>query len=1125
MSESLPANDADAQKRRSTRIAQAVPVTVIGVDALGQPFKERTTTVTVNCHGCKYQSRHYVPKDSAVTLEIARLDTSLAPRVVVGRVVWVQRPRTVRELFQIGLELETPGDVWGMAFPPEDWFACPDEATIADASTTSGAGESSAEPSPQDVPPPRALGSERKPEPTAAPPAKPAPAKPPAAGPTASPPPSVPASTTLSTDGKIRLMPSPAQSQEAQLAAARQMAKMVAEVKETLDRSLHKDARAAIAEELAVVRLQLDAQIHDAIERAVKSSMELSSDSAMEKVVQQAADRTAAIVEQARKANEASSAEQIDAKVHRAVREAVTHAAEQAAQQAAQMAAAHNLEQSVEEVVRRVSVEREASAPPPQIPSSTEAATQRLDQWKKDLEEAAENVRGRSVDQSRTDLEATSLRLHEQFEVALALASQKLDEKLSEVSRTAALQAERDHAAQSSSLRTLLDEVVIGAQSRVRSLEQGLIQERERIEEAKTQLQEESRSTLEQTHGRFNRLVAERFEEIGPKADQLVEERARQLEPVLQNSAQRVLERFSGELDQKLAQRLEQVERVVSELGNAEQRASALLARIQEQVQEALEQAAQSQVSVREQVHQASEGALDKLTAELASAVEQAARFQNSIREQAAQASERAAQTEDRVREQVQRASEETLLKVTAELASAEQQAARLQNSIREQAEQASEHAAQTQDAVREQVHRATEEALLKVSAELASAVEQASRFQNSIREQVERATEQAAHAVEIQDSVRGQIDKASEEAIHRVTAELASAVEQATRSQLNSIREQAEQASEQMALTQDAVREQVHRVSNEVLQQSLARLREETARYPAEIEQSCRAVLLKLGEEVERKNSEAQHEIYETLSKASEWYQRKAQTTMQSTLEKAVEQSTSSLRDRAAEISSLVASELDHFRRTYVEHSQGEIEESAKQAVDRERAKLGEAAEIANATFTDGVRRLTQESLRRFEDASRQALEKARSDMESNREGSLADFQKNLDERMTQGVDQARTFLQSELVPMLESWGATREVEKQEWVQRWTKSADESLEQYKLRLEKASNAWLLASATTLGQNSQTVLDTLSKAAEKRLRETCAEILSGMGDTLKERLMEISSAFSRDEDDLPQNTK
>jgi hypothetical protein len=1076
VSESLPANDAEAQKRRSTRIAQAVPITVIGVDALGQPFKERTTTVTVNCHGCKYQSRHYVPKDSAVTLEIARLDTELPPRVVIGRVVWVQRPRTVRELFQIGLALETPGDVWGMAFPPEDWFACPDEATI-DGSTTPAAAESAPEASPQGVPSPPVLGPERKPEVSATPLSKPAPAKPPTVG-SAGPAAPVPAATTLSTDGKIRLMPSPAQSQEAQLATARQMAKMVAEVKETLDKSLHKDARAAVSEELATVRLELDAQIHESIERAIKSSMERSSESAIEKVVQQAGDRTAAIVEQARKAGEAS-AEQIDAKVRHAVREAVTHAAEQAAQQAAQMAAAHNLQHAVEEVVRRVTAEREVSTPSLQVLSSTDAAAQHLDQWKKDLEEAAENVRGRSIEQSRTDLQATSRQLHEQFEAALALASQKLDEKLSEVSRTAASQAERDHAAQSSSLRTLLDEVVIGAQSRVRSLEEGLTQERERIEEAKMQLQEESRSTLEQTHGRFNRLVDERFERIGPKADQLLEERARQIEPVLQNSAQRVLERFSSELDEKLAPKLEQIERAVSQLADAEQQASVLLGSIQEQVQ---------------------------------GAVEQAARFQNTIREQ----TEQAAQTQVSVREQDHQASEAALVKVTAEMANAVEQAARFQNTIREQVEQASEQAAQAveiRDSVRGQLDKASEEAIRRVTAELASAVEQAARLQNSVREQAEQATQ-------IENTVREQVQRVSDEALRKLTTELANAVEQAARFQ-NSIREQVEQASEQATQIENTVREQVQRVSDDVLQQSLARLREETTRYPAEIEQSCRAVLLTLGEELERKSSEAQHEIYEVLSKASEWYQKKAQTTMQSTLEKTVEQSTSALRDRAAEISSLVASELDHFRRTFVEHSQGEIEESAKQTVDRESAKLGEAAEIAQATFTDGVHRLTQESLRRFEDASRNAFEKAGSDMESNREASLADFQKRLDERMTQGVDQARTFLQSELVPMLESWGATREAEKQEWMQRWTKSADESIEQYKLHLEKASSSWLLASATTLGQNSQAVLDALAKAAEKRLRKTCAEILSGMGDDLKERLLEISADFGRDEDDLP----
>ena len=96
MTEPLASNDPGTQKRRSTRIVQAVPLTVTGVDALGQPFKERTTTVMVNCHGCKYQSKHYVPKNSVVTLEIPRQQPGLPPRAVQGRVIWVQRPRTGR---------------------------------------------------------------------------------------------------------------------------------------------------------------------------------------------------------------------------------------------------------------------------------------------------------------------------------------------------------------------------------------------------------------------------------------------------------------------------------------------------------------------------------------------------------------------------------------------------------------------------------------------------------------------------------------------------------------------------------------------------------------------------------------------------------------------------------------------------------------------------------------------------------------------------------------------------------------------------------------------------------------------------------------------------------------------
>src|SRR4029077_3054339 len=120
----------EPQKRRGTRIVQAVPITVTGVDALGRPFQERTSTLIINCHGWRYQSKHYVLKNMWVTLEVPHHDPSQPPRSARGRVTWIQRPRTVRELFQIGVEMEMPGNIWGIAFPPPDWFAAVDANAV-----------------------------------------------------------------------------------------------------------------------------------------------------------------------------------------------------------------------------------------------------------------------------------------------------------------------------------------------------------------------------------------------------------------------------------------------------------------------------------------------------------------------------------------------------------------------------------------------------------------------------------------------------------------------------------------------------------------------------------------------------------------------------------------------------------------------------------------------------------------------------------------------------------------------------------------------------------------------------------------------------------------------------------
>ncbi|MEQ1473849.1 MAG: hypothetical protein ABLQ96_08505, partial [Candidatus Acidiferrum sp.] len=127
---------AELRKRRSTRIVQAVPLSVTGVDAIGRPFAEHTSTLIINCHGCRYQSKHYVLKNMWVKLEIPHPESGYPPRVVRGRVSWIQRPRTVRQLFQVALELETAGNAWGIAFPPEDWFEFPQ---IAEQNENTGA--------------------------------------------------------------------------------------------------------------------------------------------------------------------------------------------------------------------------------------------------------------------------------------------------------------------------------------------------------------------------------------------------------------------------------------------------------------------------------------------------------------------------------------------------------------------------------------------------------------------------------------------------------------------------------------------------------------------------------------------------------------------------------------------------------------------------------------------------------------------------------------------------------------------------------------------------------------------------------------------------------------------------
>lgn len=114
----MASNQPNTQRRRSERISKSVPLIIRGIDLLGQPFEERTSTLALNLNGCRYSSKHHLPKNTWVTLELPQGGQR---RNLRARVAWIQRPHSVREFFQIAVELENPANVWGVEAPPADW--------------------------------------------------------------------------------------------------------------------------------------------------------------------------------------------------------------------------------------------------------------------------------------------------------------------------------------------------------------------------------------------------------------------------------------------------------------------------------------------------------------------------------------------------------------------------------------------------------------------------------------------------------------------------------------------------------------------------------------------------------------------------------------------------------------------------------------------------------------------------------------------------------------------------------------------------------------------------------------------------------------------------------------------
>jgi hypothetical protein len=128
--------------RRSTRLALEIPVRVTSLDAAVK-FAENCNTVTVSAHGCGIISPKRLDIGVRVNLEIVADKQSTSARVL--ELVPLAEDNSS---WLLGMEMERPGNFWGIKYAPADWTE--EEAPVP----RSPAPSSPPAPAPAKAPPP-----------------------------------------------------------------------------------------------------------------------------------------------------------------------------------------------------------------------------------------------------------------------------------------------------------------------------------------------------------------------------------------------------------------------------------------------------------------------------------------------------------------------------------------------------------------------------------------------------------------------------------------------------------------------------------------------------------------------------------------------------------------------------------------------------------------------------------------------------------------------------------------------------------------------------------------------------------------------------------------------------------
>src|SRR5438309_565853 len=587
------ANNASAElrKRRSTRIVQAVPLVVTGVDALGRPFVERTSSLIINCHGCRYQSKHYVLKNMWVTMEIPHPETGQPPRTVRGREAWIQRPRTVRQLFQVALELEVSGNVWGIGFPPEDWTAFPEAGQFV--MKLDGAPESSPLP-------PQADEAEAVPHL-----------------------PNLNEGDLLAgTEAdNLRVFPAPASATDASLQLARQVARLVADAKQQIQAATREAASQAGSAERRLSFEQWEQKF--AAGRAV---IENETAQAIEKVQQEADEHSrtahAAAAEAVRTELPRWLAPQLDQLTRDLTeslsREGATQRGEHAQRQEASAEALGTAFQKAEETAARLNAQTEQLEA--KIVARVESATQALEETAKRTEETASTQReallaaAQEIQQQVTaalastqsslhgqlasELEAAQTRWQAAIESTLAEAQDRAAGGLNEHARGWMDQLQDEIARHAKAARESASNAAIEAEQRLTALRDSLQEQTQRLESVlavagetsrrleqnSAQLENAQQQVLAGFQSNLENVLTPHREELHRRSEAIAEELNSKIRATFDEASRQAVSQFEQQIKEVVQPQVTSAEEAVHRLAGSRSLLDAALTMQQDRI-------------------------------------------------------------------------------------------------------------------------------------------------------------------------------------------------------------------------------------------------------------------------------------------------------------------------------------------------------------------------------------------------------------------------------------------------------------------------------------------------------------------------------------------------------------